>query len=105
MRWLAPDRTKAWVGCSIGKGTDGSSSTSMAPDRPLDNVLCRRRLTCLPHKGVYFLSVRLGTLVGSVERWCAPVRRECSRIPIVGWQALGERAMGITEVNCCLDWR
>src|SRR2546425_863696 len=71
----------------------------------LSSARCLRVLICHHRRGVCLRSVRLGTRDRNAERWCVPVRRSCKRIPIAGWQVLGEQAMGITEESCCGDLR
>src|SRR6266849_10539826 len=105
MHLLALDLPKGEEVCGIGKGTDGSSSILMAPGKRLGSARCLRVLICHHRRGVCLRSVRLGTWDRNAERWCVPVRRSCKRIPIAGWQVLGEQAMGITEESCCGDLR
>src|SRR2546426_1792177 len=105
MRSLVPGLPKGWEGCSIGKGTDGSSSTSMALDRPHDNALCLKVLICHHPRGVCSPSVHLATWDANAERSCAPARRCCRPISIAGWQALEAQAMEIPEGSCCAGLR
>jgi hypothetical protein len=43
MRSLVWDQRRTWEVCGIDREPDGSSSSSMGPDRLHDNALCRHR--------------------------------------------------------------
>src|SRR5947209_19675561 len=103
MHLLASNREWTWEGCGIGKQRNGLSSTSMAPDRPHDNVLYLRGRICHHRNGVCLRSVRPATRGASVGRSCAPGPRSYRPIPISGSSPVEQPAMEIIEASCYGD--
>src|SRR6266568_1694359 len=102
-RSLAWDQGRTWGVYGIGRETDGSSSISMAPDRPHDNALCLRVRICHHLSGVCLRCVPPAIWGASVGRLFVPVQRSCRPIRISGSSPLEERAMETTEASCYGD--
>src|SRR5713226_3378330 len=97
--WHDPHSVLHQVGCGIVWEISGSSLISMEPSRPHDSGRFPRQTSFLPRTVVLIAFVPKAILAANEDKWGAPGRRFCSRIPINGWAPFLVQEMAITGKN------